>query len=88
MVLILTAATHLQYPITHKQRDLYQAQAKQETGKVPLNLYGGKFYQAGEKKQQSIWKKERRGGGREKEKEVSMVLGRVSPGQLVQISNF
>ena len=86
MVLILTAAMNLQYPITHKQRDLYQAQAKQETGKVPLNLYGGKFYQAGEKKQQSIWKKERRGGGREKE--ASMVLGRVSPGHLVQISHF
>ena len=86
MVLILTAATHLQYPITHKQRDMYQAQAKQETGKVPLNLYGGKFYQAGEKKQQSIWERERRGGGREKE--ASMVLGRVSPGHLIQISHF
>ena len=86
MVIVLTAAIYPQYPITHKQRDLYQAQTKQETGKVPLNLYGGKFYQAGEKKQQSIWERERRGGGREKE--VSMVLGRVSPGHLVQINHF
>ena len=47
--------------MTHSQRDLYQSQAKQETGKVPLSLIGGKFYQGGEKKTQSIWEKERRG---------------------------
>ena len=47
--------------MNNSQRDLYAGQAKQETGKVPLNLIGGKFYQGGEKKQQSIWEKERRG---------------------------
>ena len=60
--------------MTHTQRDLYQNQAKQEPGKVPLNLIGGKFYQAGEKKQQSIWEKDRR--GKEKKSRWSNIKAR------------
>ena len=65
-----------QYQVTHKQRDLYRNQSKQESGLVSLNLYGGKFYQPGERKQNNIWERER--GVRVKGKEMTVVLGRVS----------
>ena len=65
-----------QYQVTHKQRDIYRNQTKQESGLVSLNLYGGKFYQPRERKQNNIWERER--GVRGKGKEMTMVLGRVS----------
>ena len=48
------------------QRDLYQHQAKQEHMKVPLTLYGGKFYQRVEtrsKEGEEGWEGEGEGKG-------------------------
>ena len=65
-----------QYQVPHKQRDIYRNHNKHESVLVPLNLYGGKFYQSGEKKPPSVWDRQR--GMRVKGKEMTMVLGRVS----------
>ena len=59
--------------MNNSQRDLYQSQAKQETGAVSLNLIGGKFYQGGEKKKQRIWEKEGRGRGKGKKSRWSNI---------------
>ena len=76
-----------QYQVTHKQRDIYRSQSKQEAGPVSLNLYGGKFYQPGERKHNNAWERER--GMRGKGKEMTMVLGRVSTQDIVkEIRNF
>ena len=73
-----------QYSVSNTQRDFYQNPKRQEhgrnrnSGKIPLNLFVGKFYQTGEKKH-SIWHKEGRAGrvdGKETEKKAGRADGK------------
>jgi hypothetical protein len=59
--------------MNHSQRDLYQQQAKQEQKKVPLTLYGGKFYQRGETRSQEGEGGSRGGRGKERGRGWSII---------------
>ena len=59
--------------MNQSQRDLYQNQAKQEQKKVPLTLYGGKFYQRGETRSQESEVGRRGGRGKERGRGWSII---------------
>ena len=42
--------------MSHTQKDLYQNAGRSESGKTPVNLYGGKFYRR-ETQSSTIWTK-------------------------------